>query len=449
MGTILVLIPLIFLFGALTHSALARAFVSLGKMHTKEEFHQKAGKYYFYYFFLRRIFVQDSWENMLYINGITKQMNRILYATTFSLFCLTHPVLSLFFHKTVSGVVTISAPLFGIAIAAILVIGMIIYFLGAYLGANHPLATLRFFFPLANLFFLCYSFITMPILKLHRHISKKGKQDDDETHGDNIRNRIIELVKETNAGQHLDPVDQKLLVSVANFRERIVREIMVPRIDVISVSKDETLARAMEIFLEEEYSRIPVYDENIDHVLGVLLFKDVLTFYHSHDASGGADPTTTPCEALIKPVIYTPETKKIAHLLQEFRNKQLHFAIVVDEYGGTEGIVTIEDVLEEIVGEIADEYDDVDEELLFTPLPDGSWIVDAKMTVIDIEKELKIYIPQSPEYDTIGGYIFHKARSIPARGWKIHLDDLALEVLSSSERAIEKIKIVPTKLKSI
>jgi putative hemolysin len=434
------IIPLVFLFGALTHTAIAKSFATFGKMATKKEFHRKSGKVYFFYFFLKRFFPKDSWDNLLYVNGINKQINRILYATTFSLFFLSHSATSAFFHKQTGDAITINAPLFILAILVIVILGMAIYFLGSFLGSNHPIFTLRFFFPLSNLYFIAYSFASIPLLKLHTYLSKKHTNTSSHT-SHHIKNRIIELVKETHAGQLLDPMDQKLLVSVANFRERIVREIMVPRIDVTAVSKDDTLATAMNSFTEDGYSRIPVYDKHIDHIIGILLYKDVLTFYHTHDAQEGADPENTKCETLLKPIIYTPETKIIAHLLQEFRNKQLHFAVVVDEYGGTEGIVTIEDILEEIVGEIADEFDDIDEEILFSPLPDGSWVVDAKMSVIDIEKELKIIIPQSPEYDTLGGFIFQKARSIPKKGWKIHLDDFALEVLSSSERSIEKIKI--------
>jgi putative hemolysin len=149
-------------------------------------------------------------------------------------------------------------------------------------------------------------------------------------------------------------------------------------------------------------------------------------------------------ESLIKPVVFTPETKKISVLLQEFRNKKNHLAIVVDEYGGTEGIVTIEDILEELVGEIEDEYD-IQQADLISSLASGGWIIDAKMGIIDIEEEIGIQIPPGPEYDTIGGYVFHKAGSIPTKGWKVHLDEFDLEVLSSDERSINKIKITPHK----
>jgi CBS domain containing-hemolysin-like protein len=196
-----------------------------------------------------------------------------------------------------------------------------------------------------------------------------------------------------------------------------------------------TLAKASKIVLKERYSRLPVYHDNIDHIVGVLLYKDVLSAYAQNPSEGTIRP-------LIKPVLYTPETKQISILLQEFRSKQIHLAIVVDEYGGTEGIITIEDILEELVGEIADE-DDTDQEILFSVLPSGGWIVDARMTILDIEKELSIRIPTSPEYDTLGGYIYHRAGAIPSRGWRLHHDDFDLEILSSDDRSIEKVKIIP------
>lgn len=149
-------------------------------------------------------------------------------------------------------------------------------------------------------------------------------------------------------------------------------------------------------------------------------------------------------DTIAKPVLYAPENKKITQLLQEFRNKQIHMAIIVDEYGGTEGIVTIEDILEELVGEIEDEYD-IDDEHDFWELPGGGWVVDAKMTILDIEEELGIKIPPNPEYETIGGYVYHCAGTIPAKGWRLSHDEFDLEVLSSTERSLKKIKLQPRK----
>jgi CBS domain containing-hemolysin-like protein len=252
-----------------------------------------------------------------------------------------------------------------------------------------------------------------------------------------LKDKILEILHDSEFAPKLDPNDQKLILSVVSFKERIAREVMVPRIDMFTLDAEMTVKEAAQHFLKEAYSRIPVWKESVDNIIGTLYYKDLLNIYLND--SKGLD---SPIEKLLKPLVYTPETKRISSLLQEFRSKQIHMAIVVDEYGGTEGIVTIEDILEELVGEIADETD-FDEEALYTPLPSGGWIVDARMTVIDIEEELGISIPQSPEYDTLGGFIFHKAGTIPSKGWKLHQDTFDLEVLSSSEKTIEKIRMTP------
>ncbi|MBS0629025.1 MAG: HlyC/CorC family transporter [Verrucomicrobia bacterium] len=254
------------------------------------------------------------------------------------------------------------------------------------------------------------------------------------------KDKILEILHASEFSSFLDPNDQKLFLSVISFKERIAREVMVPRIDMYTLNCTTSLKVAANRFLEEGYSRIPVWKENVDNIIGTLYYKDLFRAYFN--ASAAPKDLEGSIEPLLKPIVYAPETKKISQLLQEFRNKQIHLAIVVDEYGGTEGIVTIEDILEQLVGEIGDEYD-YGEEALYTVLPSGGWILDAKMTIIDIENELGITIPQSPEYDTIGGYIFHKAGAIPSKGWRLHQDDFELEVLSSSERTIDKIKIAP------
>lgn len=255
-----------------------------------------------------------------------------------------------------------------------------------------------------------------------------------------IKDKILEILHDAEFAPYLEPNDQKLILSVVSFKERIAREVMVPRIDMYTLDANTSVKEAAEGFLEEGYSRIPIWKDNVDNIVGTLYYKDLFTLILNHP--NDSKELEAPIEKLIKPIVYTPETKKISQLLQEFRSKQIHLAIVVDEYGGTEGIVTIEDILEELVGEIADEYD-YDEEALYSILPSGGWIVDAKMTIIDIEDELGIKIPQSPEYDTIGGFIFHKAGTIPSKGWRLHQDHFDLEVLSSSERTLEKIRVTP------
>lgn len=314
--------------------------------------------------------------------------------------------------------------------------------------ASVRVKSLLYFFAFVSFFFLfVLSPITFPLIKIQKMVLDKEIHRSHSTTNSHVKEKILELLNESELSNYLEPFDHSLIRSVASFRDRIVREIMIPRIDIFTLSIHQTVHEAAKKFISVGHSRIPVYRESVDTIPGVLLYKDVMEYYFHSIAKNDQSPLKTPLKQLLKPVLYTPETKKISHLLQEFRSKQIHLAIVVDEYGGTKGIVTIEDVLEELVGEIADEYDNIEEEQLYAPCPNrDGWIVDAKMSILDIEKELNIAIPQSSEYDTVGGYVFCRSGTIPSKGWKIHNDNFDLEVFSTSERSIEKVIITPSKL---
>jgi putative hemolysin len=303
---------------------------------------------------------------------------------------------------------------------------------------------LTYSLPFAS-FFLYLSFpISFLFLKL-AELAMKARAK--ETPGDpleDMKETIVQILHNADVTGRLNSLDKKLIESVIKFKDRIVREVMVPRVDLFCLSADTSVREAAKKLITEGFSRVPVYEETVDNIIGVLMFKEILQLYM--DCLEGKKENSllnASIESITKGVFYTPETKKVAQLLQEFRTKQMHMAIVVDEYGGTEGVVTMEDILEVIVGDIADEYD-IDEEELYTSHPaGGSWIVDARMSILDAEETFNIHIPQEGEYDTIGGYIFHKAGSIPQKGLRIHHEDFDLEILSSSERSVEKVKITP------
>lgn len=259
-----------------------------------------------------------------------------------------------------------------------------------------------------------------------------------------MRETIVEILQKAEVKTELNNADKNLLESVLKFKERIVREVMVPRSDLFSLSAHATIKEASNALIEEGFSRVPIFRESIDNIIGVLMFKDILKIYMDCE-SGKKEKSLldSPIEMLAKKVFYVPETKQVSHLLQDFRTKQMHMAIVINEYGGTEGVVTIEDILEEIVGEIADEYDEEEEALFITQPGAGYFIVDARMSIYDAEVNFGIHIPEEGEYDTIGGYIFEKAGSIPAKGYCIEGPDFTLEIVSSTQRTIEKVKITP------
>lgn len=423
---------LLFLIGASSIAGLTKSLQTLGRIQSRKEFTRKP-HFYSIYTFIIRLSSKDPWDSLFYLLSFTKHLLRLLYSTTFSFFI---------FFCYQNTVCTLSSVLLCIAIVAIL--GLVFEFLFRSIVSFNAAFALRAFSPITAFFLLIFSPITFLFLKAQKSLFQKKNHKPFICTSERVKDKILELVHESELSAYLEPFDRRIISAVASIRDRIAREIMVPRIDVFSLSVNQTVHEAAQKFISEGYSRIPVYKETVDAIVGVLLYKDVMEYYFHSIEKNDHSPLETPLEQLIKPVLYTPETKKISNLLQEFRNKQIHLAIVVDEYGGTEGIVTIEDILEELVGEIADEYDIIEEEKLYALFPSGGWIVDAKMTIVDVEKELGITIPQSPEYDTVGGYVFHRAGTIPTKGWKIHNDNFDLEILSTNDRSIEKVIITPS-----
>lgn len=424
--------PLLFLIGAVSLTCITKSFQSLGRVRTKREFYKKQ-KHFFYYFFIRKIFPKDVWGSLYFIISFSKQILRILYAAT-AFLTLIH----IFDKAYVSFGLTLYWA--SIIIALLTLFGLLIDFSFRLLASYNPLFFLKYIMPFGSLFLCLFSILTFPMLKLQKLLFPSQKNLKSESRV-NVKERILEFVHETELSKHLDHHDQKLITSIASFRDRIAKEVMVPRVDIYSLSINQTVHKAAEKLITEGYSRIPVYKDTIDNIVGVLLLKDVMHYYIEAHRKNTPTLLNTPLETLITPVIYAPETKKISHLLQEFKVKKIHLAIVVDEYGGTEGIVTIEDILEELVGEISDEYD-IDEETLFVEEADSKYIIDAKMNLYDIENQIGISLPKSPEYDTLGGFIYHKAGTIPKIGWKLLQDTFELEVIRCSNRAIEKIRII-------
>jgi len=224
--------------------------------------------------------------------------------------------------------------------------------------------------------------------------------------------------------------EKRLLQSIVDFGDTLVREVMTPRPDIVAILADAGVADLRALFREQEYSRFPVYKENLDNILGVIRVKDLLQI----DESALDRHPITP---LIRPATFVPETKRVPELLKEFQRKQVQMAIVVDEYGGTAGLVTIEDLLEEIVGEIRDE-DDVEGE----PIVDegsGSFVFSAKVSFDELRERLDLEI--EPEgFETVGGYVLARLGRVPAVGETFELDGVHVEVLEAERRRIHKVR---------
>lgn len=225
----------------------------------------------------------------------------------------------------------------------------------------------------------------------------------------------------------LESVEVDMLKGIAEIKDTRASEIMVPRIDMIVAEVGERIEDVKKLIVEEGHSRIPVYEDRVDNIIGILHAKDLLFADDKTDMRG-----------LLRVPYFIPETKKINQLLQDFKAKKSQMAIVVDEYGGVAGLVTIEDVLEEIVGEIQDEYDEEEKEVI--KLPDGSFRVNAKIDIEELNEALAIEIP-TEGFETLGGYILQMVERVPKVGEVIEQNDIEIKILEADERRIHWVEI--------
>ena len=224
--------------------------------------------------------------------------------------------------------------------------------------------------------------------------------------------------------------ERRLLQSIVDFGDTLVREVMTPRPDIVAIKESATIGELRALFREQEYSRFPVFKESLDNIAGFVFIKDLVVL--------GAADDGRPILPLVRPAVVVPETKRVPELLKQFQRQQVQCAIVVDEYGGTAGLVTIEDLLEEIVGEIRDEYD-VESE----PIVDegsGRFIFSGKVAVDAVAQRLNVHIEREG-FETVGGYLLSHVGRVPAAGERFDVDGLHVEVLESERRRINKVRI--------
>jgi putative hemolysin len=222
---------------------------------------------------------------------------------------------------------------------------------------------------------------------------------------------------------------RELLQSIVDFTETVVREVMTPRPDVVAIQADATLNDLRVLFREEQYSRIPVYRDNLDNIVGIVFVKDLVALPPT------AEPLLT---VLMRTAYFVPESKRVSELLKEMQIRQMQMAIVVDEYGGTAGLVTVEDLLEEIVGEIRDEYD-VESETV-TDEGGGAFVFSGKVNVEEVRDRLGVEIEREG-FETVGGYLLSQLGRMPYVGEIFEIDELAFEVLEVERRRITKVRV--------
>ncbi|RKX33406.1 MAG: hypothetical protein DRP22_00345 [Verrucomicrobia bacterium] len=263
-----------------------------------------------------------------------------------------------------------------------------------------------------------------------RHAVSSGAEEEDRpTHEE----AILSMVG-PDQDSDLEAEEKKIIRSALEFGDTVAREIMTPRVDVIGLEDSTRISEAVPIIRRTGRSRYPVFHEDLDDILGVVHVKDLLVLL-------GESKGSSPVISAVKPVPFVPESMPISDLLQLLRSQQVQLAVVVDEYGGTSGVVTIEDILEELVGEIHDEYDV--REAAVRHLPDGSVVISARTPVSEANTIAAVHIPEGEDYDSVGGYIFSVLGRIPRAGETVDGEDFTLTVQAADQRQIHLVRITP------
>ncbi|HOA75670.1 MAG TPA: hemolysin family protein [Phycisphaerae bacterium] len=272
---------------------------------------------------------------------------------------------------------------------------------------------------------------------LIRRLAGIPKPNGAQEEAEQIEKEILGVVSEGELAGTVHENEAEMIESVLELRDTSVGEIMTPRTEIVALSASASLAEARELVTRTGHSRIPVYLENLDDIRGVLYAKDLLEV----DSNGDVNIAD-----LVRKVPFVPESKRISDLLQELRMQKVHLAIVLDEYGGTAGLVTIEDILEEIVGEISDEYEEPEPDPI-RRIDEHTLEVDARVHIDEINDELGIDLPEGDDYDTIGGYVFSTLGKIPVTGEELWQGNVCLRVIDAEERRINRLQVavVPDK----
>ena len=280
--------------------------------------------------------------------------------------------------------------------------------------------------------------LSAPLVWWHRLTTRRqtnGHNGDDKATAEDEIMSLVEHDEEMEEDSaELEADERRMIKGVFDLDETLVREIMTPRVDLNAVEDTADIAEAKRVIAKTGHTRIPVYHDSIDHVVGILHARDLLDEEKVAAAETLAELTS--------PATFIPETKNIGDLLEEFQQMLSQMAVVVDEYGGTAGIVTLEDIIEEIVGEIHDEYELLKNEATIRYLPDGGVIVNARTPIHELNEEMDLDIPEEYDFDTLGGYVSYVLGRIPEKGEVLETENFHLEIMSADQRRILKAKLI-------
>lgn len=246
---------------------------------------------------------------------------------------------------------------------------------------------------------------------------------------EDIEKEIQQLIDEGEQRGLISEDEGDMIQGIFSFRDTTAREIMIPRTETVYARAETKITEVIQLIMQSGHSRIPIYEENIDNIVGILHAKDLLSYWGQ---------TELEASALMRPPYFIPETKKISAVLKDLRYTKSHLAIVIDEYGGTAGILTLEDIIEEIIGDVMDEYDA--EEHLIVENGDGSITVNARLDVEELEEYLKVEFPEG-KFESVGGFVISYLGRVPEIGERMVFKDLEFVIVSADSRKIESVCI--------
>ncbi len=296
------------------------------------------------------------------------------------------------------------------------------------LAKNSPESFVLFSAPIMRVFIVVLTPISIIFNQWQKLLARLFKPSDDQGM---TEEELISIIEEAEEGGDIDEEESTLIKSAIEFGDLEVGDIFTPRIDITSLPIDADKAQVAKVFTESGFSRIPVYEDDLDNVLGILYYKDFYALSHDRE---------TPISEILKPVIYVAKTQKVNDLMKDLQEKQLHMAVVTDEYGSTAGIVTLEDILEEIVGDIWDEHDEIVEEI--KEIGEGEYEVSGMANVEKLFDELDMDTDEELDTVTVNGWAMTILEKIPEVGDKFEYNGLDVEVLNMDGRRIETLRVI-------
>ncbi len=322
---------------------------------------------------------------------------------------------------------------FAAFVAGTMLVTIVFLYLGSSILARlRPDGAIRILLPALDRMASALAPVESAYARLVRWGARAVGADEERPSADVVEEQILSAVEEGEREGILQRDETSMIESIVRFRDRQVSEVMTPRTEMICIDAEDDLEESVRVAIECGHSRIPVYQESKDNIIGILYVKDLLKYWNKREVR---------LADVVRQAHFIPESKKIGALFREFRSQRFHIAIILDEFGGTSGLITIEDIIEEIVGEIADEFEKVEPRAEFQRVSADVVEFDARLPVRELNERLDLALPQGDGYDTVGGFLFSAMGRVPAVGEGFELGPARLEVVEADERRINRLRV--------